>query len=177
MIQKFSALFLIDKSFVQRHSSVCHMGRLGDLFVMRRHVPLRATNIPALPLQQMRVDMSSQDNMPWSQEEIMICLRYFPQLDVIQKKLKFRSATSVHYKCRYLGLYGHYRHNWTMEEDLLLKELFSYCSWIHLLEAFPFATQSMLQNRANKIGIYRQHARRARKDDKTGSVSVNAADE
>lgn len=99
--------------------------------------------------------MSTFQTGPWTEKEISIVRRFYPNYVKLSEMLPTRSPAAIRGQCRRLNLSPN-KHNWTMQEIVRLSDLFPKSSWIELRREFPFATEKMLQSMANKHGIHRR---------------------
>ncbi|MEI4484232.1 MULTISPECIES: hypothetical protein [unclassified Phyllobacterium] len=99
--------------------------------------------------------MSTYQTGPWTEKEMSIVRKFYPNYARLAEMLPARSPAAIRGQCRRLNL-SPSKHNWTMQEIIRLSDLFPRLSWMELRREFPFATEKMLQSMANKHGIHRR---------------------
>lgn len=110
----------------------------------RRQIELRGTTFNGHPI--------------WTDEEIEICRRLYPDYRATKRKLRRRSLVAIQHKCNELGLVPA-RPPWTGQDLARLRRLYPSASWEELFAAFPGRTKLAITRAANSYGYVREKKR------------------
>lgn len=90
----------------------------------------------------------------WTERELELCRRYYPDYDLLERKLRRRTRRTIQERCRMLGLTAGDR-PWTGADKTLLRKLFADASWVDICAAFPDRTRAAISRVAYKWGFRR----------------------